>query len=50
MTVNEMIRELQEIANDGHGDAKVVSTIISDFGDEEIGWLEEQNGTVYLFE
>ena len=50
MTVNEMIKELQKIADKGFGDAKVISNIISDYGDEEISWLEERNGEVHLFE
>jgi uncharacterized protein (UPF0335 family) len=49
MTVNEMIKELQEIANAGFGDAKVISNIISDWGDEEISFVEEIDGEVRIF-
>ena len=40
MTVNEMIKELQAIVEKGHGDAKVISRVISDYGDEEIACVE----------
>lgn len=36
MTVNEMIRELMKIQAQENGDAKIVSDIITDWGDEKI--------------
>lgn len=40
MTVNEMIRELQAIADAGYGEVEVVSCIITDWGSEEIDTVE----------
>ena len=40
MTVDEMIKELQELANKGYGNATVVTHIITDNGDEEVNFIE----------
>ena len=50
MTVNELIKELQKIADEGHGDATVINRIITDDGGEEVGWCEYRNGEVNLYE
>ena len=44
MTVNEMIKELQAIADAGHGDAIVVNQIIGDWGGDEVAWCEWSKG------
>ena len=50
MTVNELIKELQKIADEGHGDATVINRIITDDGGEEVCWCEYRNGEVNLYE
>lgn len=50
MTVNELIKELQKIADKGHGEAKIINRIITDNGGEEISWCEYRNGEVNLYE
>ena len=50
MTVNELIKELQKIAEEGHGEATIINRIITDNGGEEIGWCEYRNGEVNLYE
>ena len=36
MTVNEMLKELQELVNQGYGEAILISQAVSDCGGDEI--------------